>query len=169
MTQFNLNFEAKGEDMRIQTTLQYARMIFDYLWTLSGSLPFVVDGDDIVWRADGVKDGLCKGLGLDSTRIHESWEPTPDEERPSNEYIWQFTKVAHESTGIQQLPSQVRRGCGSRPSYFVFANDGQPTIPSIEKAFEGWSQSYGSEVASHLRCLVEAETPHYEYLQRFKI
>ncbi|KAK3048299.1 hypothetical protein LTR09_010292 [Extremus antarcticus] len=150
MTQFNLNFEAKGEDMRIQTTLQYARMIFDYLWTLSGSLPFVVDGDDIVWRADGVKDGLCKGLGLDSTRIHESWEPTPDEERPSNEYIWQFTKVAHESTGIQQLPSQ-------------------PTIPSIEKAFEGWSQSYGSEVASHLRCLVEAETPHYEYLQRFKI
>lgn len=126
MTKFNLSFEPDGQDMRLQTTLQYARMIFDYLRTLSGSSPLVVDGDDIVWRAEQVKDGLCKGLGLDSTSIHEHWKPTPMEERPSNEYIWQFTKVAHESTGIQQLPAQVRRGCGPRQARLILLTIGSP-------------------------------------------
>ncbi|KAK5173462.1 uncharacterized protein LTR77_002143 [Saxophila tyrrhenica] len=150
MTRFNLCFESDGEDMRLQTTLQYAWLIFEYLREATGRPPIVVDGDDIVWRAGEVKEGVCAALGLDAAGVQDSWGPTPVEERPTNQYVWEFTKVAHESTGIERVPSK-------------------PAVPSIDEAFEGWRKEYGGEVAGHLRSLVEAEMAHYDYLKQFKI
>lgn len=107
MARLNLAFEPTGEDMLLQTSLRYCRMIFDYYYSTTGDLPVVVDGEDITWRSDEIGSKLCDALNLDGSGLQDEWDPTPDTERPSNPYIWAFTKDMHESTGIRRSDAPV--------------------------------------------------------------
>lgn len=110
MAGLKLNFEPAGEDMLVQTSLRYCRLIFEYYNRSTGKAPLVVDGEDITWRGKEIGEKLCDALFLDAGVLRDTWEPTPVAERPANPYIWAFTRDMHESTGIRQSSSQVNLG-----------------------------------------------------------
>lgn len=107
MAGLNLSFEPTGEDMVVQTTLRYCRMIFEQFRSTTGKLPLVVDGEDITWRSQDIGEKLCIALKLDVDGLKYEWEPTRPSGRPTDPYIWRFTQDMHESTGIRQSSCNV--------------------------------------------------------------
>lgn len=112
MAGLNLSFEPTGEDMLVQTSLRYCRMIFDHFHAMTGQPPLVVDGEDITWRHEDIGRKLCAALHMDVAGLRSEWEPTPASDRPTDPYIWRFTQDMHESTGIRHAAQVSPR---SRP------------------------------------------------------
>lgn len=62
------------EDFSNSTTLAFSRFLYDD-FVAKGREPIIVDGDDVVWRTQEVKEGVCARLGLEAQEVRETWDP----------------------------------------------------------------------------------------------
>ncbi len=126
------------------------RILFDYFAATRKALPAVVDGDDVLWRADDLSQKLCGTLRLVS--LNETWAPTSQQDiEAMNPFLYKLTKDIHDSHGI------------------VRSVEGKPDIPTIEEAVERWTETYNGAIAEQLKELVERNMPHYTCLVQFKL
>lgn len=133
----------------IATGSNLQRMLFDKIKVQHGQPPLVVDGDDVVWRAEDVSDAVCRALGLDGG-LSDTWDPVPKERRHWSSSIRMFLQMIDDSTGIQRVT-------GDRPD------------TDIDKAHVKWKGEYGEEAANGIKETVEKNMEHYEYLLQFKV
>lgn len=144
------HFRPGDEGWKLATGMQLQRRLFDFFNDRDGRPPLVVDGDDVIWRTESVRDGLCHALELDPQGLSETWEPVPEHQRPKEPLLRHFLHAIDGSTGIEH-PSQT------------------PPDPDLVKAHNKWIENYGREVADQLKLTVEANMPHYEYMREFKV
>lgn len=138
-----------GEDWQLANGIMFQRRLFDHFRSI-GRPPVVVDGDDVIWRTDELRDNLCRALGLDPNGISSSWEAVPQDKRSKHDIIRYFLQTIDDSTGIM-YPSEQR------------------PIPDLDQAYKKWVSQYGQEVADQLQINVKENVPHYEYMAQFKI
>lgn len=140
-----------GEDWRAVTGVPLQRQLFDHFRQRNnGKPPLVIDGDDVVWRTNELRDNLSQALGLDAKGFSSTWEPVPAGKRNEHPVLRAFLQTIDDSTGIE-------RSGEKRP-------DATP-----QKAYEKWVGEYGQELADQLRLTVETNMPHYEYMSQFKM
>lgn len=139
-----------GEDWKLMNAVPLQRQLFDHFCKRDGHPPFVVDGDDVIWRNEEVRDKLAQFLDIDPQGFSQTWQPVPEDERSEDTMLRYFLQTIDDSTGIER-------------------NSEEPPDPDLNKAYTKWSAKYGQEVADQLRGTVEGNMPHYEHMARFKI
>lgn len=138
------------EDFLKITENKTLRFLFDYFQS-RGREPIVVDGEDLLWRTDEVRKGLCGKLGIDPEGLKDRWTPTSREEVAKMlPLVHTLTKTFHDSEGIER--PEVR-----------------PEEPTIEGMREWWRETYGEEEADKLVEIAGRNLGHWEYLSRFKV
>lgn len=140
-----------GEDWKLATGVPIQRHLFDHFRERNGGRPpLVVDGDDVIWRTDELRNNLARALSLDPEGFSSVWEATPQEKRQESPILRSFLQTIDDSTGIER-PSEHRPDA------------------DIGRAYAKWVDGYGQEAADQLRATVEVNMPHYEYMAQFKI
>lgn len=140
-----------GEDWRLVTGIPLQRRLFDHFHNRrGGNCPIVVDGDDVVWRTDELRDKLSRALDLDPEGLSSVWEAVPEDQRPKGPVMQYFLQTINDSTGIIRSSKQ-------RPE------------ADLNMAYQKWVEEHGQKIAEQLRATVEENMPHYEYMVQFKI
>ena len=126
--------------------VKWTRELYDFLaqqQSTAPGWPIVLDGDDIVAAPEAVVGRYCDVLGLDRHKLRFSWDQVAadkvdDARKVLRSTLWQSTGV--KTTGR--------------------------TAAGIDIAVEAekWRDEFGSDVAEHIKKLVQQEMPHYEYL-----
>lgn len=144
------HFRPGDEGWKLATGMQLQRRLFDFFNDRDGRPPLVIDGDDVVWRTEPVRDGLCQALEIDPQALSETWEPVPEHQRSKDPLIKHFLHSIDESTGIER-PSQTH------------------PEPDLVKTHNKWVEKYGRGVADQIKLTVEENMSHYEYMRQFKV
>lgn len=95
------------EDFDLITCTGHSRWLFEYFKHTRGEVPLVVDGEDMLFRTEGLGRNICAALGIDSSGLKGEWQPIPEEQRPQNFFIAAMTTTMHESTGIERPKIKV--------------------------------------------------------------
>lgn len=134
---------------RHMTDVAMQRLVFDTVTKRDDKPPIVIDGDDVVWRTSEVGDLLCKRLGISSS-LRESWDVTPQHERPKDPVVAAFLKNIHDSSGI------------------VRSHD-KPPDTCLDVRYADWCDRFGKDDADGLKESVDRNLPHYQYMKQFAI
>lgn len=140
-----------GEDWKLVNGVPLQRRLFDHFQECNkGTSPLVVDGDDVIWRTDELRDSLSRALDLDPKGLSSVWEAVPQDERDENPIMRHFLQVIDDSTGIVR-PSEQRPDS------------------DLDAAYRKWTVEYGQDAADRLRATVDENMPHYLHMIKFKI
>lgn len=83
------------------STLAWSRFIFEKLQS-QGRTPLVVDGEDICTRTGEVIQGVCDYLGLDASRMSDTWTPWGQTLNHAHPLFVEMTRVMWESDGVKK-------------------------------------------------------------------
>ncbi|EPS26011.1 hypothetical protein PDE_00947 [Penicillium oxalicum 114-2] len=139
--------------LRASMTLRWNRFIYDWACRFDPH-PLMLDADDVILNQAAIVQ-FCEDIGLDSTRLRFSWDPSADSRAQLSgspeEYAARatfkniFGKTLLNSSGILRTKSQ--------------------THVDIAAEAEKWKTEFGPEMAAFVEKAVREAMPDYEYLR----
>jgi hypothetical protein len=150
-------------------TLRWARLMFDYLRS-TGRNPIVVSGEDVVKNPESLLDNLSEALGIDRAGLRVSWPLVSPEERPTGP-MGPWLKRVSDSTGVERKTDEqvfLRHKYPARCNTLTQYQDESPNL-DINVEVQKWVAKFGQRDADVLKAMVDADMPHYLYLEQQKV
>ncbi|GAB7325638.1 hypothetical protein MBLNU13_g09618t1 [Cladosporium sp. NU13] len=145
-----IGLQPSDRDIFNMFTLRWARLMFDYLQS-TGKKPIVVSGEDVVKSPESLLDDLSEALGIHRSGLRVSWPLVSPQERPTGP-MGPWLKRVSDSTGVEREAEQ----------------DESPNL-NVDAEVQKWVEEFGQRDANVLKAMVDADMPHYLYLEQQKI
>jgi hypothetical protein len=98
--EISMGVSAFDEDVPVETSFKWTRLIFDAYKDTYNATPIVVDADDLIRDTQSKMKTICDRLGLDESMVKYEWEPKDCP--PWGEGSKLFMEKARKSTGVMK-------------------------------------------------------------------